>query len=176
LVRGLPKDPKLKDVNLEKYIKFINKIRSYNNRKSHELYINSSLKDKLMSKYIVNSIEQKKFQGMYCLAGDKVGVIYSNGDVFPCELLNKQIGNIKEHNYNFKELWNSEKGKHVRRFIKVTQCFCTHECFLTANLLLNPRNLVRYIKEYIFSMIRSPDVTKKKSEIEHPAKLKAGVN
>lgn len=150
LVRGLPRVPEIKEVNLEKYIEFVNKVRVYNNKKTHKLYINANIKDKLISELTVNSVRQKKFQNVYCLAGNKVGVMYSNGDIFPCELLNQKIGNVRDYNYDFRKLCNSPKAEQVRKYIKETKCFCTHECFLTVNLLLSPKNMIRFLKEILF--------------------------
>lgn len=142
LVRGNPQSEELKNVNIRLYLDFFNKIMKYN-KKSNNFYFNTQFKDKLLSKKVSKTFVEKRYQGINCVAGDKVAVIYSNGDIFPCELLNKKIGNLKDYNFNFKKLWNSNKRKEIMRFIRKSKCFCTHECFLTSSMLLEPINLLK---------------------------------
>ncbi|HJP17024.1 MAG TPA: radical SAM protein [Nitrospinota bacterium] len=80
-----------------------------------------------------------------CYAGYLNAVMYEDGDVFPCELLDQKIGNIRDFDYDFGALWNSEKNKRIRSFIKDTKCFCTHECFLTTNILFNPKQVLKML-------------------------------
>jgi hypothetical protein len=65
--------------------------------------------------------------------------------VFCCELLDKRIGNLRDHDYSFKKVWNSHKANEIRNFIRDRKCFCTHECFYTTNLMFNPSFYPRLI-------------------------------
>ncbi len=172
IIRGAPKELGLMEVDLDKYQALLRKTRAYNtSRGYHGLYVSSSVKDKLMSDVIVRTIQERKFQGIYCNAGNKIGVLYSAGDLFPCELLeDKKIGNLRDNNYDFRGLWNSKKGQEVRDFIRDTKCFCTHECFMTTNLLLDPKNVVNYMKTYVKSKVDDSDISKEKKEVEHLVK------
>ena len=175
IIRGAPKDAGLMEVDLEKYQAMLKKTRAYNSRQNHHgLYISSNVKDKIMSDIIIKTIQERRFQGIYCNAGNKVGVLYSGGDLFPCELLeDMKIGNLRDNNYDFRALWNSERAEEVRKFIHDTKCFCTHECFMTTNLLLDPKNLVSYVKTYATSKISDADISKEKKEVEHLVKAKS---
>ena len=83
-----------------------------------------------------------------CFAGRLFGIVSANGDVYPCEILeDKKIGNLRENNMNFKEIWNSQRNIQTRKFIKDTKCNCTYECALSYNILGNYR--------YQFSLIKS---------------------
>jgi MoaA/NifB/PqqE/SkfB family radical SAM enzyme len=57
-----------------------------------------------------------------CLAGNYIGVIYSNGDVSICEM-QKPFGNIKNFNYDFRGLWKSRPKP-------PDGCTCSHGCFI----------------------------------------------
>ena len=47
-----------------------------------------------------------------CHAGSLFGVITASGDVYPCEILeDKIIGNLRDYNMNFSNLWKSKKDK-----------------------------------------------------------------
>ena len=65
-----------------------------------------------------------------CVAGIVDGIIYQNGDVSICEML-KPLGNLKDYNYNFYNLWNSKKS---RGFIKKLDCSCMHNCNIVSNM------------------------------------------
>lgn len=175
LIRGKPKDPGLMEVNLDNYQAFLRKTRAYNSRQRyHGLYISSNAKDKLMSSLIVKTVQERKFQGIYCNAGNKIGVLYSAGDLYPCELLEDvKIGNLRENNYDFKQLWNSERAEQVRNFIRDTKCFCTHECFMTTNILLDPKNIVNYAKTYAASKLFDSDIQGEKRYVDNIVKAKS---
>lgn len=75
-----------------------------------------------------------------CQAGGIIGVLDSSGDVRLCELT-EQIGNVREANYDFKKVWNSENAERVRK--KIKSCSCTHACFLGASIRMNPFSLFK---------------------------------
>jgi len=91
--------------------------------------------------------ETNKYQ-MPCYAGNLSGVMYSEGEVYPCEILDDshKIGNIRDFDLNFRKLWLSQKAKEEIKFIRGTNCFCTHECFYTVNILFNPKFYPRILK------------------------------
>ncbi|MDC1139917.1 radical SAM protein [Candidatus Pelagibacter sp.] len=81
-----------------------------------------------------------------CVAGKKIIVISETGDVFPCEILGKKMGNIKESNYNVSEILNTEKSKNLKKWIKETKCKCTFECATASNAVWNYKNIPKIIK------------------------------
>ena len=144
LVRGDPKEPILKNINFDIYTRLVNLISNDLIKKNlaghdksffHELTTAINLETHAVIKEVV---KQKKFQ-IPCYAGTLNAVLYPNGDVFPCEILNKKIGNIRDFGYDFKKLWFSNQAKLIREYIKKSKCFCTHECFINNNLLFNYR-------------------------------------
>ncbi|MBI2135154.1 radical SAM protein [Candidatus Woesearchaeota archaeon] len=96
----------------------------------------------------VEQIYQTKQYQMPCYAGNLSGVMYPEGQVHPCEILDNShaLGNIREFNYDFRKLWLSQKAKEEVKFIRGTNCFCTHECFNTVNILFNAKFYPRLIK------------------------------
>ncbi|MFH1076919.1 MAG: SPASM domain-containing protein, partial [Pseudomonadota bacterium] len=78
-----------------------------------------------------------------CRAGDISCIMTEAGDLYPCEILDKKIGNIRDVDYNFKKLWYSERARGIRRFIKDTNCYCTYECAITTNILFNMSQLIK---------------------------------
>jgi radical SAM protein with 4Fe4S-binding SPASM domain len=91
--------------------------------------------------------ETNQYQ-MPCYAGNLSGVMYPEGQVHPCEILDKShmIGNIRDFNLDFRKLWLSQKAKEEVNFIRKTKCFCTHECFNSVNILFNPKFYPKILK------------------------------
>lgn len=44
------------------------------------------------------------------------------GNVYPCTIFNKKLGNLRDVNYDLRKIWNSEKAKEVRKLIKENKC------------------------------------------------------
>src|SRR3989344_3807400 len=84
-----------------------------------------------------------------CIAGSLFGVIYANGDIYPCEILNRNSGNLREYNLNFLELWKEKKNKELKKFIKTSKCSCTYECTWSINIISNPKFILKLLMELI---------------------------
>jgi radical SAM protein with 4Fe4S-binding SPASM domain len=159
LVRGSPRDPSAKEVDIEKFEKFTMQVeKDLKNGVfyGHAVYPFSEFitaRDIIGRRLTIKTVKENTFQ-IPCYAGNLTGVIRSNGGVYPCELLNYEIGNLRENNYNLKELWQSERAKNIRKEIRESRCFCTHECFITNNILFNPKMLPKVLQEYIKLKLR----------------------
>jgi radical SAM protein with 4Fe4S-binding SPASM domain len=89
-----------------------------------------------------------------CHAGALFGVIYPNGDVFPCEILeNNKLGNLRDVNFDFMKIWNSKKTQETKEFILKSKCHCTYECALSYNILSNWRYQPSLIKASLINKI-----------------------
>jgi len=83
-----------------------------------------------------------------CHAGSLFGIITANGKIYPCEILeDKLLGNLRDNDMNFMEIWNGKKSLDTRKYITKTKCNCTYECALSYNILGN----WRYQKQLISS-------------------------
>lgn len=78
-----------------------------------------------------------------CLAGKISAVLSETGDLYPCEMLDKKIGNIRDAGYDFKKLWNSAQAEIIRHYIRKSKCRCTYECAISSNILFNVRQLAK---------------------------------
>jgi len=50
--------------------------------------------------------------------------IAPNGDVWTCCIRAESVGNLREHNYDFKSTWNTARANELRRSIKAGECYC----------------------------------------------------
>lgn len=144
IIRGNPIDSELNNVLPENYSKAGEIISRRIKEGSYKGYSGHSTAKWLTAKNIVRrkiiyKILENKYKGGGCSAGSLGGVIYPDGSVYACELLNKSFGNIKDYNYNLPLLWNSKKADTIRNWIQDSKCICTQECNLSANFLIQPQ-------------------------------------
>ncbi len=78
-----------------------------------------------------------------CEAGKLIAVLRPDGELTACELLPGSLGNLREHAYDFRAVWNSEQASSVRQQIRATRCRCTHECYVNPTLVRHPIALAR---------------------------------
>jgi len=72
-----------------------------------------------------------------CEAASRFFFMDPKGDVFPCIVLGKQMGNIKEH-ASFAELWYSEKAKEARAAVERCRIDCWMACNVRSLLIRHP--------------------------------------
>jgi radical SAM protein with 4Fe4S-binding SPASM domain len=144
LIRGEPRNRNASVVDMENYSKvneLIDKRIKDGSYKGYSGHLTSkwlSAKNAARRK-IIDRIQNNNYKGGGCSAGSIAGVIYPDGSVFPCELLDNAIGNLRDYDYNLPLLWNSEKADRIRNRIQDENCLCTHECNLSTNFLIQPR-------------------------------------
>lgn len=75
---------------------------------------------------LAGKILEEKRQVIPCYAGVSNVHINYDGGVWPCCVLGyeKEMGNLREYDYDFQTLWHSQKAEEVRRFIKEKNCAC----------------------------------------------------
>ncbi|MCH7701189.1 MAG: radical SAM protein [Planctomycetes bacterium] len=151
LVRGSTRDNAPEGVDLGAYRILGDLFAAFNRRSSSSADARRTIgwlaqrKDELQRKIIEDTYRERRFQGVTCNAGRDIGVLYSNGIVKPCELLNDSFGNIRDADYDFTRLWRSAEKKQSVRRIRRGKCFCTHECFMSSSIALSPQHLLRAI-------------------------------
>lgn len=142
LIRGTPKDPRVKNVNIEKFKRIADRVQRDLDDVSVPGY-DEFLASMSHRKYdmVIKTFESREFQSM-CYASQIAGVLYPNGDVYPCEMLDedKKIGNIRDFDMDFRALWKSQRNKEIAEWIQDTKCFCTHECNVHCNTAFNAKH------------------------------------
>ena len=153
LVRGDPKEKVNQNLDIKLYqeaVEFRNNLFYSKKMSGHAKFKGNKLAT--AGRIILNEKVQQIFEtGEYqmpCYSANLSGVMYPEGQVHPCEILDKshKIGNIRDFNLDFKKLWLSQKAKKEVNFIRKTKCVCTHECFNSVNILFNPKFYPKLIK------------------------------
>ena len=73
---------------------------------------------------IVKRTLVEKRQIVPCLAGVASAQIAPNGDVWTCCIRAESVGNLREHDYDFRSVWTTSHADELRRSIKAGECYC----------------------------------------------------
>ena len=84
-----------------------------------------------------------------CTAGKKLLVIYDTGDVYPCELLENNLGNLRDYEYDIHKVLAREESRKVVKWIIEEKCHCTWECANNNNLLFDSPHTFELMKRYV---------------------------
>jgi radical SAM protein with 4Fe4S-binding SPASM domain len=155
LIRGQTWDARLAEVDLDLYRQVI--ARMEKNLKSRLASIYSfrggrlkAAQDILQRRLILRTAREQK-RLLACYAGRLNLVLTENGDLYPCESFaeSMKIGNVREHDFNLKNMLRSEKAGSILKAIEANSCHCTHECYMITNILFNPRQYPALLKTYL---------------------------
>ena len=152
LIRGEVMADDLKEVSMEKYQAAIEMLES--NLKSHQTggynFSGANLKtaQDILQRRLIYETTLKKRQLIPCQAGKLTAVVTETGDVYPCESFQDKLGNVRDSDYNLRQILGSETGRAARAAIKRNKCYCTHECYMMMNILFNPGQYPALFREY----------------------------
>lgn len=116
---GLPITP-----DKESYRAAIDQLIAYVNSKQYKGVSRITEAFRLEYYDLVKRILEQQDQVIGCYAGWASAQIYADGTVWPCCVRADDLGNLRDHNYDFKEIWFGEKIKDVRRSIAAKECHC----------------------------------------------------
>jgi radical SAM protein with 4Fe4S-binding SPASM domain len=85
-----------------------------------------------------------------CYAGALNLVLTETGDVYPCEMLGRRMGSVRETDYDLRELVRSDEARSVLGRIRANGCHCSHECYFMSNILFNPRQYPALLRESLY--------------------------
>ena len=177
-IRGEPRDSKEKNINTGIYKDFI-KLTSKNIDKSVSPFSGMALKETIesvTSQTVMRNYLEKK-QTVPCQAGNKMLVIYENGDVNPCEYLTprERLGNLRDVDFDIKKILNSHHSKCVVKDINPgKKCNCTWENAIGISLMYDKKSWPKifsewfrmfFLKKFIFAWF-TKDKTEVKNKVE----------
>lgn len=129
---GLPITP-----SPEEYAAAIDRLMVYVNSKRYKGV--SRITEAFRVEYykLVKRILDEQDQVIACYAGWASAQIYADGTVWPCCVRADNLGNLRDHNYDFKEIWFGDKIKEVRRSIAAKECHCPLANASYTNMLMD---------------------------------------
>ncbi len=155
LCRGKPMEPAAKFFNIANYEKYSRTLEEGMKERLLTGYDRFPFADvinakRIIRQRIISRVIRENRMILPCYAGILGAALFANGDVLPCELHDDlKLGNLRENGYDFKKIWSGPRAEEARRRIRKDCCFCTYECFLTLNILFNPRMYPQILKEYL---------------------------
>jgi radical SAM protein with 4Fe4S-binding SPASM domain len=136
--RGDVKDPALKQVSKERYIEinaFLEqRLRTRENRFLYPLW--RGVRD-VSRDHLMRTVFEDEFVTP-CVAGRKLVVLNETGDVLPCEILGKSMGNIRDYDYDMSSVLATQENRELVQWIRDSKCKCSFECALAANVVWTP--------------------------------------
>ena len=86
-----------------------------------------------------------------CYAGISNVHMTPYGDIWACCTLgyDKPMGNLRDYDYNFKLLWNSDQAQEVRTYIRDGHCNCPMANQTYSNMLMHGPSLFRVVSEIL---------------------------
>lgn len=92
---------------------------------------------------LVKRILSEERQVIDCYAGWASAQIYADGTVWPCCVRADDLGNLRQHGYDFRRIWFGEKLREVRRSIAAGECHCPLANAAYTNMLHDVPTLIR---------------------------------
>ena len=99
---------------------------------------------------VIKTLREKR-QVLPCYAGISNVHINPYGDVWPCCIQGYEnpMGNLRDTNYNFKDVWHSKQADDVRKYIKDGNCYCPLANQAYSNILCDFRSMLKVFKNII---------------------------
>jgi MoaA/NifB/PqqE/SkfB family radical SAM enzyme len=135
---GLPITPKPED-----YSKAIDRLIAYVESKQFRGVARITESIRVEYYKLVKRILEEKDQVIDCYAGWVSAQIYADGSVWPCCVRADKIGNLRDHHYDFREIWFGDKIKQARRSIAAKDCHCPLANASYTNILQDIPTLAR---------------------------------
>lgn len=92
---------------------------------------------------LVKRILDEEDQVIPCYAGWASAQIYASGSVWPCCVRADELGNLRDHDYDFSRIWFGDTIKEVRRSIKAKECHCPLANASYTNMLMDVPTVAR---------------------------------
>jgi len=146
-IRGDARNPIMKDVDVEKYRELIDYIEIDGSVKSTN-YIERlfDILPILTRKEVLKTLQSEE-RVYECYAGKRMVVMDSFGNVFPCEMLDEKLGNLRDYDYDLKKVLELENTRKVLKYIKDKRCNCTWECAIQDSIVYNYKKYPHILKK-----------------------------
>jgi MoaA/NifB/PqqE/SkfB family radical SAM enzyme len=159
-VRGLPHELQTLEVTPQQHAEAVAYVSEYFGRGTGEADLASRFTGRLfaarksftMGRISGVAAERKEVPYVACNAGLLNVVIYEQGDVHSCEIIDRPLANLRDVDLDFMKIWNGGELRAFREEILARRCACTHETNVSTNFYFSPRSYLRLAR----AMVRTP--------------------
>jgi MoaA/NifB/PqqE/SkfB family radical SAM enzyme len=153
LVRGDLADKGCKAVDFGKYLQAIERLERRMKERKASMYrfrgAGIKAAQDILQRRLIHRTMKEQRRLIPCYAGKLNLVLTETGAVYPCEILARSLGNVRDCGYDIRKLLQSSEAKEVVGFIRDGRCYCTHECYFMTNILFNPGLYPGLLREYL---------------------------
>jgi len=147
-------DPTLLEVDLDRYREVVAAKRRLQEqgllgRYEHPFARVAEARDRLMYRRVEQVGRGTGGKHLPCTAGTLSAVIFEDGTVRACEVLEEELGSLGEVGWDLEALWESERAHALRRTVRETRCECTWECAQADNVLFRPESWPALAREVL---------------------------
>ncbi len=165
--RGVTRDRSVRDFTIEEYERAYDyefSQKRNKNRTNPFTVVQESIQTQMSQ--IISGVVRGEITNLGCDAGRKILVIYDNGTVYPCEMIevvgipegegkptDPCMGRLEDFDYDIAALLESPKARHIANWLKTHDCACTWECAVYNAIVSKPASMVRLAVdavEYMF--------------------------
>ena len=153
LVRGNPRNPETKNVDLGKYedaLKIFEATGARNQRGRVHLLRRLLGVLPIFARHEVLRTARSSRRTYACHAIKRMLVIDAVGNVRACEMLPDIVGNVRDHDYDVAGILSSPLSKELLASIERRECNCTWECAIQDSLVFDVRKYPAMIKKALF--------------------------
>lgn len=84
-----------------------------------------------------------------CYAGWASCQIAPNGDIWSCCIRAEEVGNVRDHDYDIRPIWNGREMATLRQSIRNGECACPMANASYANMLLHPPTVTKVVADVL---------------------------
>ncbi|MAF77282.1 MAG: hypothetical protein CME60_03915 [Halobacteriovoraceae bacterium] len=156
IVRGETYDPTLKEVSVDNYFALKKRIEGYKLLSNQPFSPMQKVMEERTKTIIERAIRGKNSQREFkCYGAKKFTLLDDQGEVFACEhLLEKSLGNIRDHNYNLQAVIDGAKAQQMRKAIKNKECDCIWDCAINTSNVFDPFGYPRLAVKTLGKMVK----------------------
>ena len=151
MLHGKPREGAAGDFSLEKYVEAIRLLEKGKVIPKMGLLARMLFSiRKATNAEVINMIKYGKFRSP-CTAVRRIIVIDEVGNVYPCETISENIGNLRECDYDIKKIICSEKRYALEEKYKIrSECNCNWECAIFSNIIYDFKRMPSLLWSFFF--------------------------
>ncbi len=141
-VRGNTDDA-MKQASVGEYTDLVEEVRRRPNRRESRPFSSWFRAVMDYQRDIIRRTLLKDEMTVPCAAGRRMIVVNERAEVLPCEILNRKLGSLKDHDYDVSRVLATPEAVELVDWIRRTKCHCTFECALATSIIYHPASYPR---------------------------------
>ena len=147
-------DPTLLEVDPDRYREVVDEKRrlqelGFLGRYEHPFARVAEARDRLTYRRVEQVSRGAGGPHLPCTAGSLSAVVFEDGTVRACEVLEDELGSLSDVGWDLERLWESERAHALRQKVRETRCECTWECAQADNVLFKPQSWPGLVREVL---------------------------